>query len=151
MCERTWKELEAAGVPSIVRAGPDLFSQPEVLFLVGALVLSAGGGDFYGSSFDPKSLPKQVRDVLDCDPNAEAVLKAAAQGDSGGRDWLSAETWKIALDFAAHALHERIANGKTWDRGQVGDLKISRSAGILDLYPFTPPRFSTARLSHVAL
>src|SRR5881394_1372463 len=77
---RTYMEgLETAGVPSIVRAGPDLFSQPEVLFLVAALVLSAGGADFYGSLFDPKSLPNRIRDVLNCDPNAQAVLKAAAR------------------------------------------------------------------------
>lgn len=120
---RTYMEgLEAAGVPSIVRAGPDLFSQPEVLFLVAALVLSAGGGDFYGSKFDPKSLPNRIRAVLNCDPNADAVLKAAARVIRKTGLALSRDV-EDRVGFAAKALHERIANGKTWGRGQVGFLR----------------------------
>src|ERR1035438_641327 len=47
---RTYMEtLEAAGIPSVVRAGPDLFSQPEVLFFIAALGLTAGQTEYFGS------------------------------------------------------------------------------------------------------
>jgi len=73
------KTLEEAGIPSVVRAGPDLFSQPEVLFFVGALGLSAGIEEFYGSSIGNKSIPKRVAAVLQCEPKPSAVLRAAAR------------------------------------------------------------------------
>src|SRR5438094_4755151 len=77
---RTYMEtLEKAGVPSVVRAGPDLFSQPEVLLLVGAIAISAGVDEFYGAAFNPKSLPNRVRNVLGCDPKPLLVLRAAAE------------------------------------------------------------------------
>lgn len=147
---RTYMEaLEAAGVPSIVRAGPDLFSQPEVLFLVAALVLSAGGGDFYGSPFDPKSLPNRIRDVLGCDPNADAVLKAAARVIRKTGLALSRNV-EERVDFAAKALHERIATGKTLNRTQVG---VLRSRDLQDFLTSTRAlrRVFPQRIYHVLL
>src|SRR6266853_189146 len=47
---RTYMQaLEAADIPCVVRAGPDLFSQPEVLFLLAAMAISAGIQEFVGS------------------------------------------------------------------------------------------------------
>src|SRR5206468_1610947 len=44
---RTYMEaLDKVGVDSVFRAGPDLFSRPEVLLFVGALAKSAGLTDF---------------------------------------------------------------------------------------------------------
>ena len=71
--------LEDSGIPSIVRAGPDLFSQPEVLLFVGALAISAGVDEFYGSPHNPKSLPVRIRTVLGCTPNSDNVLRQAAR------------------------------------------------------------------------
>src|SRR5206468_9186705 len=68
-----------SGIPAIVRAGPDLFSQPEVLFFLGALALTAGIDEFYGSQFNPKSLPQRINQVLRSAPKPEAVVKAAAE------------------------------------------------------------------------
>ena len=50
--------LEDAGIPCIVKAGPDLFSQPEVLVFVAALAITAGISEFFGSPHNPKSLSK---------------------------------------------------------------------------------------------
>ena len=147
---RTYMEaLEAAGVPSIVRAGPDLFSQPEVLFLVAALVLSAGGGEFYGSPIDQKSLPNRIRAVLECDPNADAVLKAAARVIRKTGLALSREV-EERVGFAAAALHERIADGKTLGRAQVG---VLRSRDLRDFLTSTRSlrRVFPQRIYHMLL
>jgi DNA helicase-2/ATP-dependent DNA helicase PcrA len=75
---RTYMEVLARnGIPSVVRAGPDLFSQPEVLLFIGALGLTAGMDEFWGSDVRVKSLPSRIRDVLGCDPQPEQVVRAA--------------------------------------------------------------------------
>jgi ATP-dependent DNA helicase UvrD/PcrA len=71
--------LEVIGIPCVVRAGPDLFSQPEVLFFIAALAMSAKCDEFYGSPFNPKSLPKRIEAVLGCLPQPEIVLREAAK------------------------------------------------------------------------
>ncbi len=71
--------LEDSRIPSIVRAGPDLFSQPEVLLFVGALAISAGVDEFYGSPHNPKSLPVRIRTVLGCSPDSDNVFRQAAR------------------------------------------------------------------------
>lgn len=77
---RTYMQgLEDAGIPCVVRAGPDLFSQPETLLLLGALAITAGTREFYGSPFNPKSLPNRVKSVLGCDPKPETVMREAAK------------------------------------------------------------------------
>ena len=52
--------LESAGIPCVVRAGPDLFSQPEVLLLVAALALCRKWMHFSV----PNSIPKAYRNEL---------------------------------------------------------------------------------------
>src|SRR5262249_3723791 len=77
---RTYMDiLEAAGVPCVVRAGPDLFSQPEVLFFIGALAITAGHTEFFGAPHNRKSLPNRIASVLNCAPKPEPVLREAAR------------------------------------------------------------------------
>ncbi|MCS1409805.1 MAG: hypothetical protein M2R45_02991 [Verrucomicrobia subdivision 3 bacterium] len=61
--------LEVAGIPSIVRAGPDLYSQPEALMFLGALAIAGDLDEFYGTSQNPqKGLPGRIKSVLSCGP-----------------------------------------------------------------------------------
>lgn len=73
------RALERAGIPAVVKAGPDLFSQPEILLFLGALSLLAGIDQFYGSDHNPKSLPNRIGDVLGCRAEPEPVLRAACR------------------------------------------------------------------------
>jgi DNA helicase-2/ATP-dependent DNA helicase PcrA len=71
--------LQDRGIPAVVRAGPDLFSQPEVLLMVGALAITANMNEFRGSNNNPKGMPARIRAVLDCDPEPELVVRSAAK------------------------------------------------------------------------
>ena len=73
------RALQSAGLACVVRAGPDLFSQPEILLLLGALGITAGQAEFIGSPIKPSSMPNRIKDVLGCDPKPEPVLRAAAK------------------------------------------------------------------------
>jgi DNA helicase-2/ATP-dependent DNA helicase PcrA len=75
---RTYMEaLERRGIPAVVRAGPDLFSQPEVLLFVAAFARAVGITEFFGSRHDPKSLPARIHSVFGCAPEPEPVLRKA--------------------------------------------------------------------------
>ena len=126
---RTYMEaLEDAGIPSVVRAGPDLFSQPEVLLFVAALALSAGIEEFYGSQYNRKSLPNRIEDVLGCDPEPEIVLKTAAR--LLRRSGLSLEREaEDRLLFTAETFKQRIIDGVPLTQEQVGFL---RTKGLRD-------------------
>jgi DNA helicase-2/ATP-dependent DNA helicase PcrA len=69
--------LETAGIPCVVRAGPDLFSQPEVLFFVSTLAITAGCDMFFGAAHNQKSLPNRIEHVLGVppEPSTEPNLK----------------------------------------------------------------------------
>ncbi|HLX68728.1 MAG TPA: ATP-dependent DNA helicase [Verrucomicrobiae bacterium] len=99
--------LEDAGIPSIVRAGPDLFSQPEILFFVGAIGISAGIDQFYATSITNKSLPKRIETVLSCQPEPEAVLRAAAKQLRSSQLALSRDAEERTI-LAATMIRERI-------------------------------------------
>jgi DNA helicase-2/ATP-dependent DNA helicase PcrA len=74
------RALEDRGIPAVFRAGPDLFSQPEVLLFVAALARTAGIDRFVGGQYDQKSLPNRIDETLDgCSPEPEAVIHAAAE------------------------------------------------------------------------
>jgi DNA helicase-2/ATP-dependent DNA helicase PcrA len=124
------RALEDMGVPSIVRAGPDLFSQPEVLFFVGALAISAGIDAFYGSPHDPRSLPHRIADVLRCPPEPEQVLRASARvlRDSGLP--VSDEAEDRVL-FASRALRERIAGRCVSTLGDTSSLRSGKLHAFL--------------------
>ena len=77
---RTYMQaLEDAGIPCVVRAGPDLFSQPEILLFLSALAITAGTAEFYGSPYNPKSLPMRIQSVLGCAPEPGIVMREAAK------------------------------------------------------------------------
>ncbi len=120
---RTYMEaLEDAGISSVVRAGPDLFSQPEVLLFVAAFALSAGINEFYGSPHNSKSLPCRIKDVLTCDPNPELVFRAAARQirHSGLAFEREAED---RLFISATSLKERIIDQTSLNQEQARFLK----------------------------
>lgn len=73
------KELRENGIPSVVRGGPDLFAQPEVLLFLGALGLCAGLEKFYGSEKYPYSMPGRIRMVLGVNPVPNEVVPAALE------------------------------------------------------------------------
>ncbi len=104
------RALEAAGIPCVVRAGPDLFSQPEVLLLVAALGLTAKMDEFYGSEFNPKSLPQRIDGVLGCAPVPTDVLRAAARMLRTSGLAFSREV-EDRLVLAAEAIANRIEAG----------------------------------------
>lgn len=120
---RTYMQaLEAAGIPSVVRAGPDLFSQPEVLFLLAALAITSGQEEFFGSEINPKSLPNRIQAVLGCDPKPEAVLKASAK--LLRRSGLTFDrTVEDRVMFAAQSMCRRISESFTFSANQVAGLR----------------------------
>jgi DNA helicase-2/ATP-dependent DNA helicase PcrA len=74
---RTYMQaLRDAGIPAVVKAGPDLFAQPEVLLFAAALSLSGGRDSFYGSAWNQRSLPNRLQNVLGV---ADANLPGGAQ------------------------------------------------------------------------
>jgi DNA helicase-2/ATP-dependent DNA helicase PcrA len=102
-------ELRAQGIPAVVRAGPDLFSQPEVLFIVGALGLSAGFDKFFGGQ-DKKSLPSRISDTLGCAAEPIPVIHAAAaQLRSEGVPLAAGVEQRLIA--ACQAINARISDG----------------------------------------
>lgn len=123
---RTYMQaLEAGGIPSIVRAGPDLFSQPEILFFLGALALTGGLDQFYGSEHNPKSLPRRIDSVLQCAPEPEPVLRAAARQLRASGLSMTREVEDCVI-FASNAIRERIENVRTFGAGQVKFLRCAK-------------------------
>lgn len=116
---RTYMQaLEAAGIPCVVRAGPDLFSQPEVLLFIGALAVTAGCEEFIGSPNNPKSLPSRIKSVLGCAPKPEAVFHEAAKALR--RTGLTFDrNAEARLLLAAKAVHDRIADNRRMDGSSV--------------------------------
>jgi len=117
--------LEKDGIPSIVRAGPDLFSQPEVLFFIGAVGISANIEEFIGSSIGNKSLPKRIEAVLACGPQPEPVLRAAARQLRSSQLALSREAEDRTV-LAASMIRDRI-EGKSFHSTQT---RVLRTEGL---------------------
>jgi DNA helicase-2/ATP-dependent DNA helicase PcrA len=125
------KALEAVDIPVVVRAGPDLFSQPEVLFFLGALALTGGIDEFYGSQYNPKSLPQRIKSVLGSSPKPEEVVRAAAKqlrvsGLSATRNL------EDRIISASASLHERIANGRTLSKTATKTFRSARLRHFLE-------------------
>lgn len=72
------RALEDAGIPAVVRAGPDLFGQPEVLLVIGALARAVDLDEFRGATWGT-GLPARIADVLGCNPKPDEVIQAAAR------------------------------------------------------------------------
>jgi len=132
--------LEAAGIPCVVRAGPDLFSQPEILFFISALATTAGCTEFFGAAHNPKSLPNRVGAVLGCTPvtgspgsvsvAVRAVLKEAAKAlRQTGLSFDRRVEDRVSL--AAEAIWQRIRDGKTFSASQVAAFRTPRLRDFL--------------------
>jgi len=108
---RTYMQaLEAANIPCVVRAGPDLFSQPEVLLFLAALAVTAGMQEFIGSDRNPKSMPSRIKAVLGCGPHPEGVLKASGLAlRRGGLPFEPGVEQRLLA--AAAAVRKRLAEG----------------------------------------
>jgi len=120
---RTYMEvLEKAGVPSVVRAGPDLFSQPEVMLFVAAIAMTGGVDVFYGASHDSKSLPTRIQNVLGCEPKPLAVLRAAAKVLRRA-NLIFPKAAEERLLAAAVMLHGRIKTGNSFSSGDVSGFR----------------------------
>jgi len=77
---RTYQEaLRRVGIPSVVRAGPDLFAQPEVLLFLALLGEMVGIDRFYGSRYRSDSLPNRIPEVLGCGPVPHDMIPAACR------------------------------------------------------------------------
>lgn len=75
---RTYQEaLEKRGISAVVRGGPDLFSQPEVLLFLGALGVCADLEEFWGSQLDPRGMPSRIKKVLQVDAKPMEIVPAA--------------------------------------------------------------------------
>lgn len=124
---RTYMQvLENVGIPSVVRAGPDLFSQPEILLMVSALSISAGIEEYFGASFNPKSLPNRIRKVFGCAPKPSEVFNASAIALRAAKLTFP-ERAQAGLLRAASLLHDRIVKGQP---AQSRDVQKLRSAEL---------------------
>jgi DNA helicase-2/ATP-dependent DNA helicase PcrA len=109
--------LESAGIPCVVRAGPDLFSQPEVLFFIAALAITAECQEFFGAPHNKKSLPARISSVLGCGPTPEQVLPAAAEAiRKAGLIFTPKVEARVLL--AAKAIADRIKAGVALPKGK---------------------------------
>jgi DNA helicase II / ATP-dependent DNA helicase PcrA len=122
--------LEAAGIPCVVRAGPDLFSQPEVLFFVAAIAMTAGTPRFLGSDNNPKSLPCRIRTVLSSLPLPEDVLRSAGNALRTSGLALNAGIEDRVL-AAAKAVHQRILENRILSRNEVEGFRTPRLRDFL--------------------
>jgi DNA helicase II / ATP-dependent DNA helicase PcrA len=123
---RTYMQaLEDSGIPCVVRAGPDLFSQPEVLLFIAALAITAGTEEFIGSEYNPKSLPKRIQTVLNCAPAPKAVLSASAKALR--RTGLSLDrSVEDRISAAAEAIYRRISENRVFTKPEVQYLRTPR-------------------------
>ena len=69
--------LRDRGIPAVVRGGPDLFSQPEVLLFLAALAVCSGVEEFWGPAYDPRGMPRRVQNALGVQPFPSEIIPAA--------------------------------------------------------------------------
>ena len=75
---RTYQEaLRVRDIPAVVRGGPDLFSQPEILLFLGALGLASGLKEFWGQPHDTRSMPVRIMKALCVGPDTSEIIPAA--------------------------------------------------------------------------
>jgi DNA helicase-2/ATP-dependent DNA helicase PcrA len=119
------RALETSNVPCVVRAGPDLYSQPEVLLFIAVLSMSAGVNTYFGSATNPKSLPSRIARALGCGPVPSEVFAAAASAlRTAGLPFGTVVETRLAA--AAAALCQRIIEDKTLTAEQVKGLRTPK-------------------------
>lgn len=111
------RALSKAHIDAVVRAGPDLFSQPEVLLFISALAITAGETSFMGNPNNYNSLPYRIKNALGIEMpkgkslTPEETFSRAAEAIRGDYLSLSNET-QGRLFHAARAICKRIAEGR---------------------------------------
>ncbi len=118
------RALEKRRIPAVFKAGPDLFSQPEVLLFVAALARSAGIERFFGSPRKPKSLPSRIRDTLGCNADPASVVRAAAALLRRSRLPLDSAA-ETRLLLATELIHRRITTGNGGTTSDHGKLRTA--------------------------
>lgn len=102
--------LRMHGIPSVVRAGPDLFSQPEVLLFLALLAKIAGIDQFYGNPHRQSTLPGRILSALACRPiPAEIIVVACRKLRENGLPMT--EDTADRLSMLACAIRHRIEEG----------------------------------------
>jgi len=128
---RTYMQaLEAVGIPCVVRAGPDLFSQPEVLLFIAALAITAGCSEFIGSPKNSKSIPNRIQSVLNCAPVPEIVFREASK--SLRRTGLTFErNVEDRVNFAARGIYKRVMENRPLTASQASLIQTPRLRDFL--------------------
>jgi DNA helicase II / ATP-dependent DNA helicase PcrA len=122
--------LRRRGIPVVFR-GSDLFAQPEVLLLLGALARVAGIEAFMG-----RALLGFVAEALDCTPEPESVIRAAA-AELRARRLPLAKSTDDRLLLLADLLHARIYDGKA---PTAAELRRLRSTAARPMLAGGPPQ-----------
>jgi DNA helicase II / ATP-dependent DNA helicase PcrA len=141
--------LRNNGVPSVVRAGPDLFSQPEVLLLAGILGLSASMDLFRGGQ-DRKALPNRIQDTLGCPAEPVAVIQSAAAA-LRAEDVVLAPDVEDRLVLAGTLLSRRIGDGQRIPRADAAGLQSKELIEFLTRGPEPLRRVFPQSLFHAIL
>ena len=148
--------LADKNIPAVVRAGPDLFSRPEILLFVSALAESAGAGEFIGSLHNPKSLPKRIENVLGIHvsdgnfPTPESVFLAAA--NAVRREQLEfSDITQRQLFAAAQAIRERIEEKKRLPKSRAFAFRNAELRSFLTSGPDELRRVFPQRIFHMLL
>ena len=143
-------------IPAVVRAGPDLFSQPEVLLFLSVLAESAGVSNFIGSLRSSNSLPKRIERVLGIEasegnfPTPESVFLKAA--DVVRQENLKfPKTTQSRLFAAAQAIRERIEGKKRLPKSRASIFHNERLRFFLTSSSDELRRVFPQRLFHMLL
>lgn len=119
---RTYMEaLRDADIPAVVKAGPDLFKQPEILLFAAALSLSAGRDTFYGYALSDRF--EQILGVKDAGQKgtAQRVIRAAFEALAKERLHVSPDAADRVIR-AASGMAARLADEPV-DRADIHGLK----------------------------
>lgn len=147
------RALAEKNIPSIVRAGPDLFSQPEILLFLSALALTADMEKFIGSPRNNKSLPKRIESILGIhdDPiTPEAVFMKAANAVRNNEKLKFTRVTEERLLKAAKAIKKRIEEGK-FNQSEVSCFRSSELCSFLTSGPDQLRRVFPQRILHMLL
>ena len=128
--------LENAGIPAVFRAGPDLFSQPEVLLFIGVLARMVGIDQFVGPPYQ-RNLPSIIQEILHCEPEPEAVIRESCnilrsrarlplRNDVGTR-----------LILAAKLVENRLNGGSRPSQRLVNQLRNPRLRSWVEIHEFS--------------
>lgn len=112
------RTLEENSIPAIFRAGPDLFSQPEILLIIATYSIAANIDRFYGAEHNPKSLPSRIRNTLSCEPEPHIVIPAAVQALQNANLPIS-ENLADRLITAAEYIKQRMVDATTFSNQEV--------------------------------